>query len=321
MLVESGTYANTSGLSGTWLGLVTSNTPNDNMNVIQTRYIGNLTRNVGRFDDGPQDFTGTLNYKLQDMRLFAYALGSCVDAGSPSPYTHVISEVNSASGNAFTSGTINPFMSFTMEDSKVGYGSGTNFIRTYKGVVIDNWTLKGSQGGLLDVSADWIAQSCSFSSGAVTPMVENGSMVPYKWSHITIGIPSGTLFPETKSFDFAIKNNFDASNKHYLNGSRVIATPSPQDRVYMFNVDMDLDSARAQSLYQTYFIGGSTFNAIIGATVSAGSQDFAIIMSGCKLVDMQEPTVTSKVQDMSLKIVPQTVNCNVDDFSQLYNPF
>lgn len=317
-IAESGLYANTSG-TGKWIGLVTSSDFSDSVGVISTRYIGTASRNVGRFDDGPQDFTGVITCHPQDFRLAGYAMGSIIDAGSPSPYTHVLAEVNNGSGNAYTSGTLTPFLSFTWEDSKSAVGAGTNFIKTYKGCVVDTWTLRGTQGALLEAEANVIAQSVTYSSGTTTALTEDTTHVPYKWSHVTFQLPSGTTFPELKSFDFTIANNPDAP--HYLNGSRVIATPQMTNRDYTFNTTMDLESARGKTLYDQYFLGGSTFNAMLSIVASAGSQQGFIIMSGCKLTSMTTPTSMSDVQESTMVITPQTVVINVDDLTQLYNPW
>jgi hypothetical protein len=318
-LHESGTYGivNASG-GGVWLGFITGQTIEDSTGVISTRYIGTASRNVGRFDDGPLDHTGTVTYIPQDMRLLAFALGSCVDAGSPSPYTHVISEVNNGAGNAFTSGTIQPFLSFQLEDSKSAGGGGFNFIRTYKGCVVDTWSLKGTQGGLLEASADWLAQSVAYSSGTATVVAEDTAHKTYKWSDVLFHLPSGTIYPELKAFDFSVSNKLDKN--HYLNGSRVIATPSATDRDYKLSLTLDMESTRSKALYDQYFMGGSTFNCAIwaGPMGTTGSQDFYLVMSGCKAIKEGIPTRISDEQEITVDVVPQSVNCAVNDLTQKY---
>src|SRR3990167_9715803 len=130
---ESGTYANTSGV-GQWPGLIQDHTIDEAANVIVTRYVGGGTRDVSRFDDGPLDFTGTFTFFPQDWKFLGFALGSVVDAGSPSPYTHTISAVDSDVGNYATSGLSSPFVSFGIEDAQITAGAtGTNYLRTLKG--------------------------------------------------------------------------------------------------------------------------------------------------------------------------------------------
>src|SRR3990167_10601262 len=116
-IYESGTYATVSG-TGQWIGLVTNHAANEEENVQSIRYAGTGDRNVDLHVTGAYDITGAITYYPQDWKFLALSIGSCVDAGSPSPYTHVISETNSNNGNAFTSGTLNPFFSFTVEDTQ-----------------------------------------------------------------------------------------------------------------------------------------------------------------------------------------------------------
>ena len=88
MLYESGTYANPSGTSGNWLGLVTSFSPSDEENVKTIRYTGTSSRNAAMLINTAKDYDGTITYHPQDFRMFGFAFGSIVDSGSPSPYHH-----------------------------------------------------------------------------------------------------------------------------------------------------------------------------------------------------------------------------------------
>jgi len=125
---ESGTYANSSGV-GVWVGLVTSNEITTELNVNSIRYDGSTDRNVDTFVNGGEDHEGNLTYHPQDLRLLGFALGSVVDAGV-GPYTHTISEINSDDSWAYTSGTFNPFASFSIEESQGAFdgSNGKNFI-------------------------------------------------------------------------------------------------------------------------------------------------------------------------------------------------
>ena len=80
---ESGTYGNLSG-GAHWIGQVMSCTPDEERSTIRNRYQGTGTRNVDQFLFGVRDYTGTLVYNPQDWKFLMFALGSNVDAGSPS---------------------------------------------------------------------------------------------------------------------------------------------------------------------------------------------------------------------------------------------
>ena len=161
---ESGTYANTSG-AAQWLGQVQTVSIDEETNTIRNRFQGTGNRNVDQFLNGPRDFTGTIEYNIQDWKQLIFALGSNVDAGSPSPFTHTISEVNSDNGNAFTSGTRCPFISYGLEIAQVSKGTGNNFLRQIVGGNTGNFTFAATQGEKLIGTVDFVAQNITFESG------------------------------------------------------------------------------------------------------------------------------------------------------------
>jgi len=314
---ESGTYASTSG-NAQWIGEVQNHTPDENMNVQAVRYVGGGDRNVNQFVDGPADYTGTFTYYPQDWKFFMFALGSNVDGGSPSPYSHTISETNSTDGNAFTSGTTNPFISFTLEDAHQFNPTGLNFIRTIKGCIVDTLTISASQGDFVNVTVDYRAQDVTYSSGAATS-VTAATTRPFMWRDVQLQIPSGTNLDELRDFSLSIAQNLDAP--HYLNGSRVISTPVPLNRDHELTITIDSTSEWNKTLYDQYFMGGSTFNAMLIIDASTGSRDAFVTMSGCKIIDMESPTAMEGIDEQTITIRPQSVSALVNDTIEKYNPW
>lgn len=319
-LYESGTYATASG-TGHWIGLVTDFSPDEDISVQQVRYQGTGTRNTGQFISTQENFTGTMSYHPQDWKFLGFALGSNVDGGSPSPYTHTISEVNSASGNAFTSGALCPFMSFTLEHSQKGAATGLNFIRTFNGAMVNSMTLNIPEGDLISVDVDWIAQSDTFTSGAVTA-VTAATTRPFVAGDTILTIPSGTSITTAKSHTLTINNNM--VGPHYSNGSKTIGVPIPGNRDYEYSLTVDASSEFTKTFYDQYFLGGSTFNAqlqVTDAGAGAGSRDLFITFSGCKLTDMEAPGGMEEVNEQTITIMPKTVSALVNDTIELYNPW
>lgn len=320
MLHESGLYGTVSG-TGQWIGLVQEHDIAESINTQEIRYAGQASRDVGTFVDTALDAKGKLKYYPQDFRMLAYTLGSCVDGGSPSPYTHVLTAVDSNAGNAFTSGTLNPFMSFTIEESVTSNVAGLNKVKTANGCVIESFELSSSQGGLMEVNVDYVAQSVTYSSGAATAVTAN-TIRPLLWSDTKLHVVSGTLYSELRDWSFKASNSLNAP--HYNNGSKVIAVPIPEDRKYELNLTIDATSEKSKTIYDTYFKGGSTFNALLDITcvdAGAGSRDCIITMSGCKLEGFEDPLKTTGVESQKLKIVPQTVTVAVNDVIFKYNPW
>jgi len=313
-LFESGTYGSTSG-AGNWIGLVQENSIDENIGVTQIRYLGNMSRNVGQMVNGTLDYTGELTYYPQNFKLLYYALGSTYET-SGTTMTHNISEANGNVANGFVATPNNPWISFTLEDSKTTV-TGSNFIRTLKGCNVDEFKISAAEGELVECSANYIAQELVYSSGARTAATVN-TETPYLWSDCTINMPSGTKIDKISDFEFGIKNNFEAN--HYLNGSRVIHTPTPGNREYNFDITMHLDDAQAKKFYDEYYIGGSTFNTILDMTKSA-ARNCIITMSGCKVIDMEVPSTFEGPIETSIKIVPTSCSAISKDNVYKYTPW
>lgn len=319
-IYESGTYANLSG-AAQWVGQVQEHTIDESVNVINIRHLGAGDRNVDAFSDGPLDFTGTFTYFPQDWKFLMFALGSNVDAGSPSPFTHTISEVNSASGNAFTSGANNPFISFSLEDSQKGAITGENFVRTVEGAMVDTMTITMAQGEIVSNEISYVAENVAFSSGAplaITPVTTR----PFLWSDSQLEIPSGTPLTNITEATLTISNNIEPP--HYLNGSREVGVPVPLNRDYEFSVTLSASSEETKELYDAKFRGGSEFNAMLivnDAGAGTGSRDMFLIMSGCKMIDMESPTLNEGMNEQVLTFAPKTVSVVVNDTIEEYNAF
>jgi len=313
---ESGTYATTTGTTLQWIGGVQNFDADDSTGVFRIRYQGTHTRNVDQFVDGPLDHTGTLSYYPQDWKMLVFALGSNADV-SGTTSTHTISELSPGSSSPFISGTDNPFTSFAIEHSEKAVGTGQNFVRTYKGCVVDELSISMPQSEPVTVDVNWIAQNVTFSSGAPTSITEDTSR-PFLWSDVKVHIPSGTVYDNITNARFTIRNNLEP--KHFDNGSRVITVPVPGYREYMLELTLDGTSERTKTLYDQYFLGGSTFNAILDLTV-ASNRNIAITLSGCKLVDMAAPGGLTGVNQQTVTIEPKNCVALVSDTTPKYNPW
>ena len=309
---ESGTYAVSSGASFNWIGLVQDHTPDEEVNTVSVRYQGSTDRNVDAFSDGPLDYTGTFQYFPQDWKFLGFALGKITDAGSPSPYTHTIVEANSDDANRHIGSQ--SLTSFTLEDSKKTATIGENFIRTFNGCMIDTFDLNMTEGEIVNVEIGYRAQNADFSSGAVTPVTPT-TTTPITWSDVEIQMPSGTTFANVTEFNLSISNNLEA--RFPLNGSRTIDVPLPLNREYEVSATFLMDVINAKTLYDQYFIGGSTFNAMTKVEASAGS--LYLIMSGCKITDMEVPSPVEGLHEQTMTMIPLSISAEAHDTTQYYN--
>jgi hypothetical protein len=306
-LYESGTYAAESGGRHS-VGLVQEFNVGENINNIDIRYQGAGDRNVDQFANGALDYELSYNYLPQDWKILGFALGSCVDAGSPSPYTHTLSETNSASGNAFTSGANNPFISMTLEHAQKGAATGENYIRTIRGTMVNNMTISMSQGEPISIDVEAVGQSGTFTSGAISlPTI--ATTRPFMWDDVQIEIPSGTGFNNITEAEISIDNSMEV--QHYLNGSRVADIPVPLNREYEVSLTMVGNSETTQNLYETKYLPGSEFNmmfAIGAAEAGTGSRDAFMVFSGCKITEMESPGNQEGINEQSITIKPKTMN-------------
>jgi len=314
---ESGTYGSISG-GAHWIGQVMSCNLDEETNTIRNRYQGTGTRNVDQYLNGPKDFTGTIVYNPQDWKFLMFALGSNVDAGSPSPYSHTISETNSNNGNAFTSGTRSPFMSFGLEVSQTVQGTGQNFNRDVVGANVNSYTISASNGEKVECSVDFVAQNVTYSSGTKASVTEDTTRC-FLWDDISVQFPSGTAVQNLQSMEFSVNNNANAG--HFLNGSKVIAAPTMDNRDYSLTLTVEGNSEQTKTLYDQYFVGGSEFNALTVISASAGSKEVFIALSGCRVTDMEAPHEIEGTDIQTITIEPKSASAIVNDLIELYNPW
>lgn len=317
MIHESGTYGSVSG-TGQWLGYVQSHDLDEEMGVKQIKFQGTGTRNNNLHVNGPIDNKGVLTYYPQDLRMLGFFLGSITDT-SGTQSSHAMSEANNGAGNAYTSGTTAPFMSFTLEDSHASPGTGANFIRTINGCMIDEFSLDIKQGEIISAEISYVAQNVAYSSGATTAVTENTSLRPYLWSDVKVHIPSGTVYPEATSVKFSGKNGANAP--HYINGSRVSYIPYMTSREYTVELENETDSSRLNTLYANYFKSGTEFNMMLELNASAGSQAEFIILSGCKLDPMKNPSPLEGIDTSSVTIIPKSCYACGSTLITRYNPW
>ena len=318
LLHESGTYATASG-SGVWVGQVQTHSIDDEEGKIENRFLGTQTRSYDGLDQGPRDVTGTLEMHPQDMRLMFWAIGSNVDT-SGATYSHISTQLNTdARQSAFTSGPLNPPISFTLEDSKQSPGTGRNFNRTVNGCVLNTISLTATQGEKVMLSADYIGQTLSVGSGATTSVTEVTG-TPYLWSSASLNI-AGSDISTTKEVSIEINNNLEAP--HYLNGSRDIATPFPGNRENTLSVTLDWDGNDSDFLYNDLYKDNTQFNATLDLNqdvTATGSKHAIFFLSGCRMLKPDVPSANEGPTEVTFDIMAEKVIGSSFD-TTAYNPF
>ena len=314
---ESGTYGilagsatNSCGSNFQWIGLVQDHTPDEGAGVESIRFQGNYNRNIGLFTDGQLEYGGTFNFYPQDWKFLGFAIGSTQNING----SHIITEANSDTANyAIPAQSLS---SFTLRDAKRATIAdvGSNFIRTFKGCMVDTMNVTMSEGEIVTCEVGYKAQSVDFTSGTIAAI---GSRIikPYMWSNISVHLPSGTKLTNCTDFSLSINNNLDS--RFPLNGSRTIETLIPLNRDYEVSATFLMDSSNAKTLYDQYYIGGSSFNSMVELKAVAGSAYF--MLSGCRITDMEVPSPVEGLHEQTCTIMPTNVNVNVYDAIGSYN--
>jgi len=320
LIHESGTYATTSG-GGVWIGLVTESDIATEINLETVRYNGTSSRNLGIFIQGAENVDVNLTYHPQNFQLLGFALGSIVDGGSPSPYTHSLVEKNNDTLPTWTSGTLVTHPSFTVEKAMTNAGTGTNFIQKALGTIINTYELSCDEGAAAVCSVNGISQSVTYSSGAVTAATEDTSK-PMMWNDFRVQIPSGTSIIGLKNWTFSVNNSVERRN--YQNGSIVTEVPIPLNRNYSLKLTIDGNDAQVKTYYDTYFKGGATFNCSLvynDLSAGTGSRDAIVSMSGCRLTNMENPNTNEGTNEQTITITPKQVSAAINDLYFKYAPF
>ena len=304
---ESGTYSTASG-ARQWIGLVQDNSATEGAGVEPIRFQGNYNRNIGLFTDGKLEYGGTFNFYPQDWKFLAFAIGSCQELTG----SRLVRESNSDDANYAVSNQV--LSSFTLEDSKKTASTGSNFIRTFKGCMVDSLNITMSEGEIANCEVGYKAQSVAYSSGTVTTVTPRTTK-PYMWSDITVHLPSGTTLQNATDFSFSVNNNIES--RFPLNGSRTIEQLIPLARDYEVSATFLMDSSNASTLYNTYYIEGASFNSMVEMKATAGS--CYIIMSGCRITDMTIPSPVEGLHEQTATIMPTSVSVNIYDAIGSYN--
>lgn len=306
LLHESGTYSSVSG-NGVWIGEVTEHSIDDAENKLENRYLGTESRSYGSMEQGPRDVTGVLTMNAQNFRLPFFAIGSTVDASSGTSVLHTATQIDTGvRQSAFTSGTLNPMISFTLEDSKQSTGTGRNFNRTVNGCISNTTTINATQGEKVSVDVDYLGQTLSTASGTTTSVTQD-TIKPYLWSSATLTL-GGSSINTAREVSLEINQNLEAP--HYLNGSRDISVPFAKNRDYTLNVTLDLDGNDADFLYNDYFKSNGTFNAVLdfNQDTTTGSQHAIFTMSGCKIMTFENPSTNEGATESTIEIRPQDIS-------------
>lgn len=293
---ESGTFGTPTGANN-WLGLVINHETSESQGVQTVRHAGQNSRLVGQFLDGQQEYNNSITFYPQDFRWMQFVFGSSVDGGSPSPYTHNFApNTNSATAVNMPGGF--PLPTFTVIDEKNQGIAGSNVIRTFNGCMAKGMTISIKQGEPIEVTLPYVAQSVTFSSGAIANVSGTDVTRPFMWRDTLIRIPSGTLFNEIKEITLTYDNGLESP--HYVDNNRTVGQSIPQGITCTVAATVNATANLTKQLYDTDFSQGGIENSIyIDMNQSTGSEQCVIVCSGAKLTEFSMPSNVEGVQEQT----------------------
>ena len=322
---ESGTYGTVSGATQ-WPGEVQGFDPSDTENIQRIRYHGTNTRNLAKSVPGVKDYGFTFEQFPQHFKFLMLALGNCSDTttGSPTYYSHVLTQLTSCEQSPVVSGPKCPFTSFSMESAQQCNPTGGNLNRLYNGCNVNSYTLaKTDNSAPLVETVEVLAQSRTFSSGAPTfTSLTEITRRPHAPFDSILHFPSGTSM-DAKTWEFNYGNNFDKDGSHVSNGSRNPNAAAATETNITVSWAMDGDSAHAARLFGLFENGGlSQENVAIQVNNygNAASGMAWITVSGCD-VEMTAPNPTEGVDEWSISLTGQVADAIVQDSIIKYLPW
>lgn len=293
---ESGTFGTPTGANN-WLGLVTNHETSESQGVQPIRHAGQNSRLIGQQLDGQQEYNNSITFYPQDFRWMQFVFGSSVDGGSPSPYTHnYVPNRNNATAVNMPGGF--PLPTFTVIDEKNQGIAGSNVIRTFNGCMAKGMTISIKQGEPVEVTLPYVAQSVTYSSGAIANVSGTDLTRPFMWRDTLLRILSGTIYNEVKEITLTYDNALESP--HYVDNNRTIGQSVPQGISCTMAATVNATAELTKALYDTDFTQGTLVNGIyIDMNQSTGSEQCVIVLSGCKMTEFSMPSNIEGVQEQT----------------------
>lgn len=234
-----------------WIGIVQSFSPEESNN-LQTQY-GLGSRNIMQSKIGTKTYEGSVEYLVQDIDLFEFALGKKTDDGAG---LITYSEANDLPSLTFSSGFL----------------GATNFIREYVGCKIDTITLTAEKEEALTAEAEFIAKDMVTATTGTAPVADTSTYFSFYEGKVKInGIEQGLV----EQFELEISNNLEGL--FAINGEMTVARIQEGNREYSLNMDFIFEDKAQFDLWKT----GAEFDAEL-KFIAPDGRELTISVKGCK---------------------------------------
>ena len=199
-----------------------------------------------------------LFYKGMGM-LFKAAIGGTPATTGSNPYTHV-----------FEPTTVLPSLT-------ISFQRGTGSVETFEGAMVSTMTISCEAGAEASASFEFIAETASARTTAITPTFGDGAQVFHHQAG-TLSYNSNTY--TVRSFEFTIDNKLERVNNL---GSKLTGQPQISDvREVMITCTLDLAD---NNLYNSQLAGDQSD---VSLTFTAGADSMTFLLRNAKITDYSD---------------------------------
>lgn len=273
-----------------WIGIVQNFKPEEKNN-LQKQY-GLGSRNYIQSKLGAKNFGGSVEFLVQNFKMFEYALGSVTYGSTPDGnglYTHTISEAND-------------LPTFTLEAGVLG---SPNFVRDFVGCKVDTLTLTAEKENPLNCEVEFVAKDVIDGTDATPPVADTSSYFIFYEGQVKI---NGVQQDLVEQFELEIANNLEAL---YALGSQTAVRIQEGSREYTLSVDLIFETNEQYLLWKN----GTEFDAELHFVAPDG-RELIITCTGCKYDTYELEHSSDDYMVQSLEASPRSVSIQVKTSSQ-----
>jgi hypothetical protein len=272
----------------------------------------NTTRNPRQKVFLDENVTGSIEAPLNiaedaQVMIIKQALGGTVSSaqvGATTAYAHTLTEGDMENNQSSAGAADTKALTFTVR-------KGGTHLWDYVGCRVNQLTLSGEIGGVVNMSAELVGKTASLSTDSLTASFTE--QLPFTFNHATIKI-TGTA-EDFVSFEFGINNNLVSDTNARSLGQRDLEVLPPGMREITLSLAQRFDTTTAYDR----FLNEKSFAVVItldsGATIgAAGSSTYSMVITASKCYnDSNMPQISDSgiiMHDLSIISVANTTTGN-----------
>lgn len=264
-----------------WIGIVQSFSPEESNNLNVQYGLG--SRDYIQSKIGTKTFSGSIEFLVQNFKMFEYALGSVSYGSTPDEngmYTHTVTGSND-------------LPSFTVQSGILG---SPNFIRDYVGCKVDSFTLTAEREEPLNCEIEFVAKDMHDGTTGTPPVADTSSYFSFYEGSVTI---NGVQQDLVEEFELEINNSLESL---FTLGSQTLARLQEGQREYTLSIGLVFETPDQYMLWKN----GTSFDAEL-KFVAPDGRELKIICQECKYDSNEIELGAEDYIVQSLEARPRTV--------------